>query len=141
MKWPSQPMHKDFRVAEWVYQGEQLIISTLSYQGARGQWEELIILCKETPYPKPSWSSRHGVIQEDRGSSSWPPWDWQRNLEPRVTAPVTCSPVLRCANFQVTMHQESRCPIFVSPVMIPNCLKKIPPREECTKHASLMLSE
>lgn len=74
MKWPYQPMHQDFRVAGWVDQGEQLIKSTLSSQGARGQWEELIILCKEKHYPKPSWSSGHGVIHEDRGSSSWPPW-------------------------------------------------------------------
>lgn len=53
-KWPCQPINKDFTVAEWVDQGEQLIISMLSSQGAREQWKELITLCKEKHYPKPS---------------------------------------------------------------------------------------
>lgn len=35
MKWPYQPMHQDFRVAGWVDQGEQLIISTL-FQESKG---------------------------------------------------------------------------------------------------------
>lgn len=35
MKWPCQPMHQDFRVAGWVDQGEQLIISTV-FQESKG---------------------------------------------------------------------------------------------------------
>lgn len=48
--------------------------------------------------------------------------DWQKNPEPRITVPLHLIPIVMPCKYSSALHPRSRCPIFVSTVMISNNL-------------------